>query len=108
LLHQGPPSGFSLAESLTGDGHGKCLAACRDGAAHILCNLADPARRVLDFVASSPSSPSVLALPMAARCPFVSAAACFLIARALKQIKADIAYSNVNVKRIDLSSGVAF
>ena len=45
---------------------------------------------------------------MAARCPFVSAAACFLIARALKQIKADIAYSNVNVKRIDLSSGVAF
>ena len=29
--------------------------------------------------------------------PFVSAASCFLTARALEQIKADIAYSNVNV-----------
>ena len=40
--------------------------------------------------------------------PFVSAAACFLTARALEQIKADIAYSNVNVKLIGQSSGVAY
>ncbi len=40
--------------------------------------------------------------------PFVSAAACFLSARALEQIKADIAYSNVNVKLIGQSSGVAY
>lgn len=40
--------------------------------------------------------------------PFVSAAACFLTARALEQIKADIVYSNVNVKLIGQSSGVAY
>ena len=40
--------------------------------------------------------------------PFVSAASCFLIARAMEQIKADIAYSNVNVKLIGQSSGVAY
>eukprot|EP01036_Dinobryon_divergens_P053160 gene53160-71069_t len=40
--------------------------------------------------------------------PFVSAAACFLTARAMEQIKADIAYSNVNVKLIGQSSGVAY
>src|SRR5512146_647428 len=36
--------------------------------------------------------------------PFVSAASCFLTARAMEQIKADIAYSNVNVKLIGQSS----
>lgn len=40
--------------------------------------------------------------------PFVSAASCFLTARALEQIKADIAYSNVNVKLIGQSSGIAY
>jgi len=40
--------------------------------------------------------------------PFVSAAACFLTGRALEQIKADIAYSNVNVKLIGQSSGIAY
>lgn len=40
--------------------------------------------------------------------PFVSAASCFLTARSLEQIKADIAYSNVNVKLIGQSSGVAY
>jgi transketolase len=40
--------------------------------------------------------------------PFVSAASCFLTGRALEQIKADIAYSNVNVKLIGQSSGVAY
>lgn len=40
--------------------------------------------------------------------PFVSAASCFLTARALEQIKADIAYAGFNVKLIGQSSGVAY
>jgi transketolase len=40
--------------------------------------------------------------------PFVSAAACFLTARALEQIKADVVYSNANVKLCGISSGVAY
>lgn len=40
--------------------------------------------------------------------PFVSAASCFLTARAMEQIKADIAYTNVNVKLIGQSSGIAY
>jgi transketolase len=40
--------------------------------------------------------------------PFVSAAACFLTARALEQIKADVAYSAANVKLCGISSGVAY
>jgi transketolase len=40
--------------------------------------------------------------------PFVSAASCFLSARALEQIKADCAYSQQNVKLCGISSGVAY
>ncbi|MCJ8510381.1 transketolase family protein [Rhizobium lemnae] len=40
--------------------------------------------------------------------PFVSAASCFLTARALEQIKADIAYARFNVKLVGQSSGVAY
>ena len=40
--------------------------------------------------------------------PFVSAASCFLTARAMEQIKADVVYTNVNVKLIGQSSGVAY
>jgi transketolase len=40
--------------------------------------------------------------------PFVSAAACFLTARALEQIKTDCAYSFQNVKLCGMSSGVAY
>ena len=40
--------------------------------------------------------------------PFVSAAGCFLTARAMEQIKADIAYSQYNVKLIAQSPGVAY
>jgi transketolase len=42
------------------------------------------------------------------RIPFVSAASCFLTGRALEQIKADIAYSNHNVKLCGMSPGVAY
>lgn len=40
--------------------------------------------------------------------PFVSGAACFLTARAMEQIKADLAYSDANVKLCGISSGVAY
>lgn len=42
------------------------------------------------------------------RIPFVSAAAPFLIGRALEQIKADVAYSNTNVKLCGQSPGMAY
>ena len=40
--------------------------------------------------------------------PFVCAASCFLTGRALEQIKADIAYSDANVKLCGMSSGMAY
>lgn len=40
--------------------------------------------------------------------PFVCAASCFLTARALEQIKADIAYSDANVKLAGMSPGMAY
>lgn len=40
--------------------------------------------------------------------PFVCSASCFLTARALEQIKVDVAYSNANVKLIGVSSGMAY
>jgi transketolase len=42
------------------------------------------------------------------RVPFVCGASCFLTGRALEQIKADISYSNANVKLIGISSGMAY
>jgi transketolase len=40
--------------------------------------------------------------------PFVCAAACFLTGRALEQIKADVAYSDANVKLVGMSPGMAY
>jgi len=40
--------------------------------------------------------------------PFVAAAACFLTARPLEQIKNDIAYTNANVKLCGVSTGLAY
>ena len=40
--------------------------------------------------------------------PFVCAASCFLTARALEQIKVDVAYSGANVKLVGISSGLAY
>lgn len=42
------------------------------------------------------------------RIPFVSAASCFLTSRSLEQVKADVAYSNFNVKLVGQSSGIAY
>jgi transketolase len=40
--------------------------------------------------------------------PFVCAASCFLTGRALEQIKADVAYSDANVKLCGMSPGLAY
>jgi transketolase len=40
--------------------------------------------------------------------PFVCAASCFMTGRGLEQIKADVAYSNMNVKLCGMSSGMAY
>ncbi|MFN8564873.1 MAG: transketolase family protein [Anaerolineae bacterium] len=40
--------------------------------------------------------------------PFVCSASCFLTARALEQIKVDVAYANTNVKLVGISSGMAY
>lgn len=40
--------------------------------------------------------------------PFVCAASCFLTGRALEQIKADVAYSDTNVKLVGMSPGMAY
>ena len=40
--------------------------------------------------------------------PFVCGASCFLTGRSLEQVKADLAYSNANVKLCGMSSGVAY
>jgi transketolase len=40
--------------------------------------------------------------------PFVCAASCFLTARALEQIKVDVAYSDANVKLAGMSPGMAY
>lgn len=40
--------------------------------------------------------------------PFVCAASCFLTGRALEQIKADVAYSEANVKLAGMSPGMAY
>ncbi len=40
--------------------------------------------------------------------PFVCGASCFLTARAMEQIKVDLAYSRSNVKLCGMSSGMAY
>jgi transketolase len=40
--------------------------------------------------------------------PFACSASCFLTARAMEQIKVDVAYSRANVKLVGMSSGLAY
>ncbi len=47
-------------------------------------------------------------LANAGKIPFVCSASCFLTGRALEQIKADVAYSDANVKLVGISSGMAY
>jgi transketolase len=47
-------------------------------------------------------------LAHAGKIPFVCSASCFLTARAMEQIKVDVAYSRSNVKLCGMSSGMAY
>ncbi len=47
-------------------------------------------------------------LANAGKIPFVCSASCFLTGRALEQIKADVAYSDANVKLVGISSRMAY
>lgn len=106
---------------------------CRDAFAQTVESLADSDPRIVTVVSDSVGSSKLTGfikkypdrvvnvgiaeqtlvavgagLANGGRVPFVSAASCFLTGRALEQVKADIAYSNVNVKLIGQSSGVAY
>jgi transketolase len=109
------------------------LFDCRDAFAHALEALAETDPRVVVVVNDSLGSSKLTGfnrrwpertvnvgiaeqnmvgvgagLANGGKIPFVSAAACFLTARALEQIKADVAYSNTNVKLVGQSSGIAY
>ncbi len=106
---------------------------CRDSFSHTLEALAEADERIVTVVSDSVGSSKLVnfgkrfprrqinvgiaeqtvvavgaGLANGGKVPFVSAASCFLTGRALEQIKADIAYSNVNVKLIGQSSGIAY
>ncbi len=106
---------------------------CRDAYVKTLSELADADHRIVGVVNDSIGSSKLDAFKKAfpdrlinvgiaeqdmvgvaaglangGRIPFVSAASCFLTARALEQIKADLAYSNHNVKLCGMSPGMAY
>lgn len=109
------------------------LYDCRDAYVDTLIELADTDSRVVavcnDSVGSTKISKLMSVLPdrvvnvgiaeqnmvgigaglaNGGKIPFVSGASPFLTARALEQIKVDVAYSRANVKLIGVSSGVAY
>ncbi|KKB07068.1 transketolase [Devosia geojensis] len=106
---------------------------CRDSFANVIETLAEADPRIVTVVSDSVGSSKLTGfrkkfpermvnvgiaeqvlvavgagLANGGKVPFVSAASCFLTGRALEQVKADVAYSNVNVKLIGQSSGVAY
>jgi transketolase len=106
---------------------------CRDAYVKTLAELADQDHRIVGVVNDSVGSSKLDAFKKAfpdrlinvgiaeqdmvgvaaglangGRIPFVSAASCFLTARALEQIKADVAYSFRNVKLCGMSPGMAY
>lgn len=109
------------------------LYDCRDAFASTLQELAAADRRIVVVVNDSVGSSKVggfrqafpartinvgiaeqnligvgAGLANGGKIPFVCGASCFLTARALEQIKADVAYSEANVKLCGMSSGVAY
>lgn len=109
------------------------LHDCRDAFAETLCALADQDERIVAVVNDSVGSSKLgefqkrfpdrlinvgiaeqamvgVAAGLAAggRIPFVSAASCFLTARAMEQIKVDIAYSQHHVVLCGQSPGVSY
>ena len=111
----------------------RVLHDCRDAYAATLVELAEADSRVVAVVNDSVGSSKLAAfqerfperlinvgiaeqdmvgvaagLANGGKIPFVSAASCFLTARALEQIKADVAYSDRNVKLCGMSPGMAY
>jgi len=111
----------------------RALHDCRDAYAATLIELADADRRVVAVVNDSVGSSKLVGfkerfptrlinvgiaeqdmvgvaagLANGGKIPFVSAASCFLTARALEQIKVDAAYSNHNLKLCGMSPGMAY
>ncbi len=109
------------------------LHDCRDAFAQTLCDIAEQDERIVAVVNDSVGSSKLgefqqrfpdrlinvgiaeqamvgVAAGLAAggRIPFVSAASCFLTARAMEQIKVDIAYSRHHVVLCGQSPGVAY
>ncbi len=109
------------------------LFDCRDSFSSTLESLAEADERIVTVVSDSVGSSKLVnfgkrfprrqvnvgiaeqtvvavgaGLANGGKVPFVSAASCFLTGRALEQIKADVAYSNVNVKLVGQSSGIAY
>jgi transketolase len=114
-------------------GHTARLFDCRDAFASALQELAAADPRVVVVVNDSVGSSKVggfrkefperiinvgiaeqnmigvsAGLANGGKIPFVCGASCFLTARGLEQIKADVAYSQANVKLCGMSSGVAY
>jgi transketolase len=114
-------------------GHTARLFDCRDAFASALQELAGADPRVVVVVNDSVGSSKVggfrkafpertinvgiaeqnmigvsAGLANGGKIPFVCGASCFLTARGLEQIKADVAYSQANVKLCGMSSGVAY
>jgi len=67
-----------------------------------------PARTINVGIAEQNMVGVAAGLANGGRIPFVSAASCFLTARSLEQIKADVAYAGFNVKLVGQSSGIAY
>jgi transketolase len=109
------------------------LADCRDAFSRTLMQLAETDPRVCVIVNDSVSSTKLhpfqtkfpdrfvnvgiaeqnmlgvgAGLANGGMVPFVSGASCFLTARAMEQIKVDLAYSKANVKLCGMSSGMAY
>ena len=109
------------------------LHDCRDAFAQTLCSLAEHDDRIVAVVNDSVGSSKLggfqkrfpdrlvnvgiaeqamvgvgAGLAAGGRIPFVSAASCFLTARAMEQIKVDVAYSRHHVVLCGQSPGVAY
>lgn len=121
------------AAPLTADAGGPALFDCRDAYAKALLALAEADPRIVavcnDSVGSSKLTgfrdrfPDRLVnvgiaeqtmvgvgagLANGGKIPFVSGASCFLTGRAMEQVKADVAYSQANVKLCGMAPGVAY
>lgn len=112
---------------------GRMLSDCRDAFSSTLLELASTNPRVCAVVNDSVSSTKLkefkaqfperfinvgiaeqnmlgigAGLASSGMIPFVSGASCFLTARAMEQLKVDVAYSRTNVKLCGMSSGMAY